>query len=402
MWFKYVAYNAEGNMTAGELEAASEQAAETVLWQSNMIIVSLQKKMAAPTLDEALPLFSRVSRNDVVAFARDMATLLGSGIAIIPALHMLYQRTEKTGMKKVIRQLIGDVETGSPFSEACSRHPKVFSPFFMRMTRVGEEVGNLEQMLKDITIHMEKEAAVTSKVRGAMIYPTFVIAVAVVAAGIVFGFVIPALSGLFEAYGGDLPIFTRMMLGLSDFVNAAIVYLVLSLACLLFLGWWYFKTPAGKRTKDSMVWRLPVMGKIVVMGTMSRLARTMAVLIRGGITLTEALELVIQTTDHAQMKEALVKVHSDVHAGVSMSQALQEQPVFPPLFGQVVAVGEQSGRLEANLETMADFYETETDRAVSRATAMLGPLLIIGVGVAVGFIALSVITPIYDLMGQIE
>jgi type IV pilus assembly protein PilC len=270
------------------------------------------------------------------------------------------------------------------------------------MTRVGEEVGNLEQMLKDITIHMEKEAAVTSKVRGAMIYPTFVIAVAVVAAGIVFGFVIPALSGLFEAYGGDLPIFTRMMLSLSDFVNAAIMYIVLSLACLLFLGWWYFKTPAGKRTKDSIVWRLPVMGKIVVMGTMSRLARTLAVLIRGGITLTEALELVIQTTDHAQMKEALVKVHSDVHAGVSMSQALQEQPVFPPLFGQVVAVGEQSGRLEANLETMADFYETETDRAVSRATSMLGPLLIIGVGVAVGFIALSVITPIYDLMGQIE
>ena len=402
MWFKYVAYNGEGDMTTGEVEADSEHRAEDVLWQSNLTIISLQKKLAAPSLDEALPIFSRVSRNDVIAFARDMATLLGSGIAIIPALHMLYGRTEKTGMKKVIRQLIGDVETGSPFSEACARHPRVFSPFFMRMTRVGEEVGNLELMLREITVHMEKEGAIASKVRGAMIYPAFVIAVAFVAAGVVFGFVIPALSGLFEAYGGDLPIFTRMLLALSDFIRAAIVYIVLGVACFLVLGWWYIKTPGGKRRRDSTLWRLPVLGKIAVMGAMSRLARTIAVLIRGGIPLTEALELVIQTTDHIPMKEALVKVRSDVHSGESMSQALLEQPVFPPLFSQVVGVGEQSGRLEANLETMADFYETETDRAVSRATSMLGPSLVIAVGVVVGFIALSVITPIYDLMGQIE
>jgi len=338
----------------------------------------------------------------VVTFARDMATLLSSGIAIIPALHMLYGRTEKTGMKKVVRDLIAAIETGSPFSDACARHPKVFSPFFLRMTRVGEEIGNLEQMLREITIHMEKEAAVASKVKGAMIYPTFVIAIAFVASGVVFGFVMPAMSGLFDAYGGDLPIFTRMLLGFSDFVRSTMVYGMLGLVCLVGIGWWYFKTPQGKRKKDAIFWHIPMLGKIIIMGTMSKLARSIAVLIRGGITLTEALQLVIQTTDHIAMKEALVKVHADVHAGQSMSQALLQQPVFPPLFSQVVGVGEQSGRLEANLETMADFYETETDRAVSRATSMLGPALVIGVGVAVGFIALSVITPIYDLMGQIE
>jgi type IV pilus assembly protein PilC len=229
-----------------------------------------------------------------------------------------------------------------------------------------------------------------------------VIVVAFVAAGVVFGFVMPALSTLFEELGGDLPIFTRILLAFSDFIRAAIVYIVLGIACLLGLGWWYFRTPSGKRRLDSLKWRLPVLGKIVVTGTMSRFARTIAVLIRGGINLVEALELVIQTTDHIPMKEALMKVRSDVHSGESMSQALQEQPVFPPLLSQVVAVGEQSGRLEANLETMADFYEAETDRRISRATAMLGPSLIIVVGLVVGFIAISVITPIYDLMGQIE
>ena len=210
MWFKYAAYNANGDMTAGAVEADSENAAEALLWKSDLTIISLNKKRTAPSLDEALPFFSRVSRNDVVNFTRDLATLLSSGIAIIPALHMLYGRTEKTGMKKVIQDMISAIETGSPFSDACARHPKVFSPFFLRMTRVGEEIGNLERMLREITIHMDKEAAVTSKVRGAMIYPAFVIAIAFVAAGVVFGFVMPAMSGLFEAYGGDLPIFTRI------------------------------------------------------------------------------------------------------------------------------------------------------------------------------------------------
>jgi len=402
MWFKYAAYNVNGDMTAGAMEADSESAAEALLWKSDLTIISLNKKRTAPSLDEALPFFSRVSRNDVVNFTRDLATLLSSGIAIIPALHMLYGRTEKTGMKKVIRDMISAIETGSPFSDACARHPKVFSPFFLRMTRVGEEIGNLEQMLREITVHMEKEAAVTNKVRGAMIYPAFVIAIAFVASGVVFGFVMPAMSGLFEAYGGDLPIFTRILLSFSDFVRSTMVYMVLGSVCLFFFGWRYLKTASGKRKRDSILWHIPMMGKIIVMGTMSRLARTIAVLIRGGNTLTEALQLVIQTTDQIEIKEALVKVHADVHAGQSMSQALLEQQIFPRLFAQVVGVGEQSGRLEANLETMADFYETETDKAVSRATSMLGPILVCGVGLVVGFIALSVITPIYDLMGQIE
>lgn len=401
MWFKYVAYSARGDMTTGVLEADSERGAEQMLWQSDLTIISLKKKRTPPSLDEALPSLFRISHNDVVYFTRDMATLLSSGIAIIPTLHMLYGRTTKTNMKKVIREVIGAVETGSPFSEACAKFPRVFAPFFLRMARVGEEIGNLELMLREVVIHMEKEAAIASKVRNAMIYPTFVIAVALIAAGVLFGFVLPAMGGLFAAYGGQLPIFTRILLGFADFVKSYILYIFLGLVLLVGLGWWYFKTPQGRRRRDSLVWRIPLIGKINIMGTMSRLARTIATLIRGGITLTEALELVIQTTDNAPLREALVKVRSDVHTGESMSRAMIEHPIFPPLFSQVVGVGEQSGRLEANLETLADFYEMETDKAVSRATGMLGPVLVIFVGGFVALLALSIITPIYGLMGQI-
>ena len=401
MWFKYVACNTRGDMTTGTLEADSEQSAEQLLWQSDLTIISLDKKRTPPSLDEAMPFFSRVNRNDVVYFTRDMATLLGSGIAILPSLHMLYGRTTKNSMKKVVRQLIGAIETGSPFSEACAKFPSVFSPFYLRMTRVGEEIGNLEVMLREIVIQMEKEAAVSSKVRNAMIYPAFVLALAVVAMGVMIFFVLPAMSGLFTAVAGDLPIFTRIMLGFASFVRANILYVLLGLVALVGLGWLYFRGSKGKLRRDALIWRIPLIGNINIKGTMSKLARNIAILVRGGISLTEALDLVIMTTDNAPLRDALVRVRADVHAGESLSRALIEHPVFPPLFSQVVGVGEQSGRLEANLDVMADFYETEMDKAIARATGMLGPTLVVVMGLVVGFIALSIITPIYSLMGQI-
>lgn len=400
MLFKYVAYDAGGGTLAGTLEADSEQGAEETLWQRQLTIISLEKKRASASLSEALPTLSKPGRNDVVYFTRDLATLLSSGIAILPALHMLYGRTTKSGMQKVVREIIGAVETGSPFSEACARFPNVFSPFYLRMTRVGEEIGNLEVMLREITIQMEKEAAITSKVKGAMIYPTFVIAVALVAGAVMITFVLPAMSGLFTAYGGELPIFTRIMLGFSNFARANILYMVLGLAAIGGFSSWYFRTPRGRRHRHSLIWRIPLIGNILIKGTMSRLARNIATLIRGGIVLTEALDLVIQTTDNTVIQQALIKVRSDVHSGESLSRALMEHKVFPPLFAQVVGVGEQSGRLEANLEVMADFYEMETDKAISRATGMLGPGLVLVVGIFVLFIALAVITPIYGIMGK--
>jgi type IV pilus assembly protein PilC len=256
-------------------------------------------------------------------------------------------------------------------------------------------------MLRQIVIHMEKEAATVSKIRGAMMYPTFVLALAFVATGVVFGFVLPAMSDLFDAYGGDLPIYTRVMLNSSQFFQDNLMFIIPGFLALVGLVVLQFRTAGGKRRWQSMLWRIPVMGKIIIMGTMSRLARTIATLLRGGITLVESLDLVIETSDNVHVHEALVKVRSDVHSGESMSRSLIEQPVFPPLFSQVVGVGEQSGRLEANLDVLADFYEGETDKAIARATGMLGPALVVVVGGIVGFIALSVITPIYHLVGEV-
>lgn len=408
MRYKYVAYGTGGDVVTGTLEADSEQRAEELLWKSNMTIVSLKQKRAYPAVREILPSLFGVKREDVINFSRDLSTLLGSGIGILPALVMLYERTTKTSMKKLVKELLVSVETGSSYSEACARHPTVFSPFYIRLTRVGEEIGNLELMLRQITVQMSKEAAIMSKVRGALAYPAFVLVVAVVAVIILMAFVVPAISGLFaEVGGGELPILTRIMVGIADFLKASplampnVMWLIVALVLLSGGGLWYSKTPPGKRLKDTAVLRIPIIKDVNIRGTMSRMARNLATLLAGGITLTEALDLVVQTTDNVTYRDALSKVRSDVHSGQMLSRAMMNYKIFPPLLTQVVAVGEQSGRLETNLEVVADFYETETDKAVSRATGMLAPILVVFVGGIVALIAMSMIQPIYGLAGQI-
>ena len=401
MWFKYIAVKAGGEVVTGTVEATTEQRAEELLWQSELTILSLKKTRSIPSVRELLPTFFGVKRDDVVNFSRDLSTLLGAGIAIIPSLVMLYERTTKPSMKKLIRDIWVSVETGSSFSDACAKHPTVFSPFYLRLTKVGEEIGNLEQMLEQIGIQMTKEAAVMAKVKSALTYPAFVLAVAAVAVIALVTFVVPAMSGLFEQFGGELPLLTRIIVAISDFFRGNILYLAFGFIFVIGVSVWFFGTPTGKRIRSTMSLKIPIIKDVNIKGTMSRLARNLSILLGGGITLTEALELVIQTTDNVIFKEAFTKVRDDVHDGLLLSQAMRNQAIFPPMLTQVVGVGEHTGRLEPNLETVADFYEKETDKAVSSATGMLTPIMTIVVGGIVALIAISMYTPIYGLAGQI-
>ena len=401
MQYSYTAIKNNGETVTGTLEADTEERAEDYLWKSDLTIVKLQKKRDSISMSKIMPSFFGVKRDDIINFSADLATLLGSGIGILPALVMLYERTTRTGMKNLIRELLVAVETGSSFSEACAQHPNVFSPFYIRLTKVGEEIGNLELMLRQITIQMRKEAAIVSKVRSAIAYPAFVLAVAIVAVIVMITFVLPAMSGLFDELGGELPMVTRIMMGTAMFLRNSMVYIVIAVAVIGLGSWLYFRTPGGKRTWGIITWKVPLIKDVSIKSSMSRMARNLSILLTGGVPLTESLELVINTTDNVPFKEALTKVHSDVHSGQLMSRAMMNYSLFPPLLTQVVGVGEQTGRMETNLETVADFYETETDKAVSRATGMLGPILVVMVGLIVAFIAMSMLSPIYSLAGQI-
>ncbi len=403
MWYSYVGYRPSGEMVKGTLEAESEQKAEESLWKSEVTIITLkEKKKGRRSVQEMLPTLFGVKRGDVINFTRDLHSLLSAGIGIHPSLSMLHERVTKVSMKTVVRDILLSVESGNSFSDACAQHPKVFSPFYLRLTRVGEEIGNLEHMLQQITVQMTKEAAIRKKVKGAMIMPVITLVVAAVAVAALVTFVIPAMSGLFEQFGGELPLMTRIMLAISNFVTGNILYLFLALVAVIGGSVWYFKTPRGKRTKDTIMLKIPIIKDINIKGAMARTARNLSILLSGGVPITESLDLVIQTADNVRFKEAFVKVRSNVGEGLLLSQAMGNQPMFPKLLTQVISVGELTGKLESNLESAADFYENETDSAISSATTMLTPIMTIAVGFIVALIAISVYQPIYGIAKQIQ
>lgn len=402
MKFSYVGRNPAGKTVKGVVEAVSEERAQDTLWKSEIIIISLKQKKAGFSMQEMLPTIYAVKRQEIVTFTRDLYTLLSAGIGIYPSLGMLHDRAAKASMKALIHDILTAVESGSSFSDACARHPKEFSPFYLRMTKVGEEIGNLEQMLQQITVQMTKEAAIRKKVRGAMTLPAITLSVAIIAVIALVTFVVPAMKGLFEQFGGELPFMTRIMVGLSDFVKDNWYILMPALIAAIAGAIWYLKTPRGKKTWATILLKTPLIRDVVLKAGMSRTARNLAILLGGGVPITEAMDLTIQTSDNHHFREAFVNVRQGVSEGLLLSQAMAQNPIFPKLLTQVIGVGELTGKLEPNLESVADFYEMETDDSVTRATSMLTPIMTIVIGAVVALIALSMYQPIYGIAGQLQ
>lgn len=402
MKFSYVGRTPAGKTIKGIVEAETEEKAQDTLWKSEITIISLKQKKGGMSMQEMLPTLYGVKQQEIVTFTRDLHTLLSAGIGIYPSLNMLHDRAGKASMKALVHDILTAVESGSSLSDACARHPKEFTPFYLRMTKVGEEIGNLEQMLQQITVQMTKDAAIKKKVKGAMTLPAITLSVAVVAIVALVSFVVPAMEGLFEQFGGDLPFMTKVMVGLSDFVIGNWYILLAALIGIVGGGIWYFKTPRGKRTWSTILLKTPLLKDIVLKSGMSRTARNLSILLGGGVPITEAMDLTIQTSDNHHFREAFIKVRQDVSEGLLLSQAMARNPLFPKLLTQVIGVGELTGKLEPNLESVADFYEMETDDSVTRATQMLTPIMTIVIGGIVALIALSMYQPMYGIAGQME
>ena len=403
MRYKYIGHKPNGEVVKGEIEADSEKKAEDTLWRSEITISSLKaQKQSRFSKEDIFPSLYAIKPDELINFNRDLHTLLSAGIGIYPSLTMLYERTTKKSMKSMIQDILQSVESGSSFSEACEKHPKIFSPFYIRMAKVGEEIGNLEQMLQQISVQMSKDLEVKRKIKGAMMYPSMVLVVAILAVIGMFTFLIPAMKGLFTNIGGKLPPLTAAMIHISDFIKGDWWELLLGAFVIIGAFVWYGKTPRGKMARDSFLIKVPILKDVNIQGTMARTTRNLALLLGGGISITDALDLIIQTSDNHIYKKAFMQLRTDVNDGLLLSQAMKNQPIFPTLISQVVGVGELTGKLEPNLDAIADFYETETDRAVARATQMLTPIMTLLIGGIVLVIALSMYQPMYSIAGQLN
>jgi type IV pilus assembly protein PilC len=410
MQFHYEIYlQRTGKTEHGTLDAASEREAEQLLWQQDCVILTLEEATARPqskpgsslSIYTLMPTFFGVRPAQITLFTRQLAALLGSGVGLLQALNVLAQQAQGA-LRPVLSGVMRDIQSGLPLSQAAANQSTAFPDFYARMLRVGERSGNLEVVLRQIALYMQKEQSVTGRVQRAMAYPLFLLAASLAVVSVILTFALPALTTLYAQFKADLPLPTRILVAITGFAQSNGLLLLLLLALFVLLAILFAQTDSGRVRIDGALLRLPLLGAVNVRSIVARYTRTLGLLLRAGIPLVEIMDLVEATVGNRVARRALASVRRDVMRGQSFSAALAAQTLFPPMLAQMVQVGEETGKLEANLELVADLYEEEVDRAISALTGALEPAMTIIMGLIVGFIAVSTILPIYSIMRQIR
>lgn len=402
MSYRYVAFDRSGQRVEGQIDVANETAAETELWERGLIVARLSPVRPRPTLATLFPTFFGVKRRDLIIFSRQLATLLSSGVNILQGLRLLAGQTSRPALRQVLDEVVASLDRGQSFSAALAEHPFVFSDLYARSVAVGERTGNLEDVLRQMAAYLEKEQALVRKLRDALSYPLFVMVVAVGVVVLMLTVALPPMVDLFESFGAELPLPTRILIAASRFATAYGLYVLFGGLGLAALFAWLGGTAAGRRARDTVLLRLPLIGPVILQGQLARFTRTAATLIRAGLPLSEVMDLVLQVIDNVVVAAALDRVRAALLTGQGLSAPLAAERIFPPLLAQMVRVGEESGTLEENLDMLVSFYEEEVDRNVQLLTSMAEPALTIIVAAVVGFIALSMVMPMYSILPQIK
>lgn len=406
MVINYIAYNPEGERLSGSVEANSTQAAEAILIRSNLTVVSLKKEFRFPKLSldlqKQLPTIFRPKAQELVGFSRELANLLDSGISLLPAIRLIHERIRGSLFKQALIQIAQDIEMGGSFSKACSKHPAIFPPMYIRLIAIGESTGRLGVMLQQAAIHIEKQLEMRKKVKKAIRYPAVVILIGIAAFAILVNVTLPALTGLLEEVGGELPLNARMLLATSNFLTSYGMYILAGIIAAIFIGWRYFRTASGKIRREKLQIRIPMVRGVSINSNVANFSRTLSTLLAAGIPLTEAIELTINATDSTIMRNALMEVREDLLTGQQLSTAISRQKVFPNVVSQMVSVGEQAGTLQQNLDTLSDLYEKSTNESVDSLTGFIQPMIVIIAGGMIGFIMITLMQSIYGAIGQMK
>ncbi len=398
--FRYIASTRQGNIVKGNIKAPSEIAAERLIIAKGYIPEHVEVAPSMFSLEEALPSLFKLKPRDIVIFSRQLATLLRSGISLLPALEILQgQVATSRAFKGVLASIVNDIRSGGSFSQAVKKNPKAFSEIYSRTIAVGEETGNLDTVLHQMADYMERQTATTQKVKKALTYPMMVMGVGVIVIILMITVVMPKMLDMFTAMSVELPLPTRILIALTNFVQNYPLYIIIAGSVLFAVVLWMVKRPSGRRILDRMRLNMPIIGPPALMSELGRFARTMSVMISAGLKLQETMELLPQSTTNIVFRDALNKVNERLLLGEGLSAPMARVSLFPPLLVQMVAVGEESNTLDFTMGVVADFFETAAEEKTSAMVGMIGPVSTIGIALLVGFIALSVIMPMYALTG---
>jgi type IV pilus assembly protein PilC len=389
-----------GKVEKGVMEAADAEAVMAKLRASNIIPLegSVKPQGLDFNMELNIPGFEpKVKDKDIIIFTRQFATMIDAGLPLVQCLDLLATEMENRTFKKVLFEVKETVEAGSTFADALAKHPKVFDNLYVNMVAAGEAGGILDVIQQRLAKHMEKAIRLKKKIKGAMIYPASIVGIAVVVMAVLMIWVIPVFAQMFSDFGGQLPGPTRLVLGASNFMVAHVWTMLISVIVAGFAIKRTYKTEKGRREMDRFSLKVPVFGDLIRKAAVAKFTRTLGTLISSGVPILDGLQIVAATAGNKVVEEAIMHARSSISEGKDVAEPLGQSKVFPPMVVQMIAVGEATGAMDTMLSKIADFYDDEVDEAVAALTSMLEPMLMVFLGVTIGFIVVAMYLPIFEM-----
>lgn len=400
MNYSYVVYNEENQVFSGKLSATNDQAALDMLMNVGYRVVSL--KPLTSFLPSTGSLFrGTVKPQELVTFSRQLALLFESGVGIVQALELLQNQMDNKEFKRVLIEVVADLRSGGSLSSAMSKHPNVFNRLYCKMVGVGEQTGGLESVLRSLAEYTERQMGAMKKLKSAMTYPLIVFCLAIVVGILLITVVLPPFVRMFSSLGGELPLPTVILLGMTDFLNAYGLYLLIGILAVVIVGFLYSKSQDGRYLKDRLILKLPLIGRVSLLSELSRACRSLALLFRAGIPLPDVMNLTAQASNNLVVTRALNDVEQDMLRGEGIAKPLRKRPVFLPLMAEMTKVGEETGNLDEVLITVAQTFEVEADTRIQTILSLIEPVMTIGMALMVGFLAVSVFLPMYSSLSLV-
>jgi len=392
--FVWTGRTKQGGIQKGEVAAANKDEVVNILRKQNILVTTVNPKAAGIGFSFG---GGKVGEKDLVIFTRQFSTMIDAGLPLVQCLEIISSQTENKLLGKTLIQVRQDVEGGTTYADALRKHPRVFDDLYCNMVAAGEAGGILDTILNRLSKQIEKNMKLKKQIKSAMVYPGVIVSVAVIVITVLMVWVIPQFAKMFTDFGGTLPLPTVIVITASDFMQHNIVYISLILVGAGYVFKRIYKTENGRRMIDGYFLKVPVAGDLIQKASVAGFTRTLGTLISSGVPILDGLSIVSKTAGNKVVEEALMSVRQSISEGKTIAEPLKKTKVFPQMVVQMIGVGESTGALDAMLEKIADFYDDEVDAAVTALTSLLEPMLMVFLGVTIGFIVIAMYLPIFKM-----
>jgi type IV pilus assembly protein PilC len=391
----------KGTIERGEISANNEAAVRLQLRRQQIQAIKIQTKPKDILKRFKFGKGRKVKEKDLVVFTRQFATMIDAGLPLVQCLEILASQQDNATFKGILLKVKGDVEAGSTFAEALRKHPRVFSDLYCNLVAAGEAGGILDTILNRLAAYIEKTMNLKKKVKGAMVYPSVVMSIALIVVAGLLLFVIPVFQKMFADMGGTLPAFTQLVVGLSELMRKYFLVVAAALVVLFIIFVRWYRTEKGRAVVDHTLLKIPVVGPLIKKVAIAKFTRTLSTMLSSGVPIMEGLDIVARTSGNKTIERAILKTKISIGEGKTIAEPLGASGIFPPMVVQMVSVGESTGALDSMLSKIADFYDDEVDAAVAALTSLLEPAMMVFLGITIGGMVIAMYLPIFKMASVI-